>query len=222
MAIEAQAVPVQEQKPNDKEYNFRALEAKYQAKLESEKTERDRIARELEELKQKVKPAVSEDEDEDAETYVDHKRLRKKLAKFEEKNTQQTQSQIQQAVNAAIYNERKKGYLDKNPDFYQTIQDHAEKLMAKDPELAETILEMPEGFERQKLVYKSIKAMNLDKPEQKQASIQETVDAKRRNPYYQPSNMNAPPFAQSGDFSPSGQKNAYEKMKQLQAQLRLG
>jgi hypothetical protein len=221
MAVEAQSAPVQEQKQNDKEYNFRALESKYQSKLENVLAEKERLNRELEELKQKAKPS-NDDDDDDSEPYVDHKRLSKKLAKFEEKNSQKTQTQIQRAVQEAIINERKKAYIDRNPDFYQTIQDHAEKLMQKDPELAETILEMPEGFDRQKLVYKSIKAIGLDKPEQKATSIQETVDQKRRTPFYQPTNINAPPFAGGGDFSPSGQKSAYDKMKQLQQQLRLG
>src|SRR5882672_5903231 len=200
MTVEAQTAPVQEQKPNDKEYNFRALETKYQTKLENEKAERERLTKELDDLKQRVKP-TNDDDDDDSEPYVDHKRLSKKLAKFEEKNTQKTQTQIQHAVQEAIYNERKKAYVDRNPDFYETIQQNAEKLMQRDPELAETILEMPDGFERQKLVYQNIKALGLHKPEQKQSSIQETVDAKRRTPFYQPTGTNSPPFAGGGDFS---------------------
>ena len=221
MATEAQPAPVQEQKPNDKEFNFRALEAKFQAQLEKERSERDRIARELEDLRSKSQSQISDDDD-DSEPYVDNKRLNKKLAKFEKENSQKTKTDIQRAVQEAIYSERKKSYLDRNPDFYQTIQDHAEKLMHKDPELTETILEMPEGFERQKLVYKNIKALGLDKPPQKESSIQEKVDANRKMPFYQPTGVNAPPYASAGDFTPSGQKNAYDKMKQLQAQLRLG
>ena len=89
------------------------------------------------------------------------------------------------------------------------------------PELAESILEMPEGFERQKLVYKNIKALGLHKPAEKQASIQDKIDANRRSPYYQPTGVSAGPYAGTGDFSKSGQKNAYDKMQQLKAQLRI-
>ena len=99
---------------------------------------------------------------------------------------------------------------------------HAEKLAQKDPELAETILSMPESFERQKLVYKNIKALGLHLPEQKAQSIQEKVDANRRNPYYQPSGIANAPYASQGDFSPQGQQQAYNKMRELQKKMRLG
>jgi len=89
------------------------------------------------------------------------------------------------------------------------------------PELAESILEMPESFERQKLVYKNIKALGLHQPKPKEPTIQETVDARRKGPYYQPSAVGAAPYHSAGDFSASGQKNAYDKMKELQARLRL-
>jgi len=90
-----------------------------------------------------------------------------------------------------------------------------------DPELAESILEMPEGFERQKLVYKNIKALGIHKPAMKEPSIQEKVDANRRSPYYQPSGVSTAPYSQVGDFSNTGQKQAYEKMQQLKSQLRI-
>ena len=79
---------------------------------------------------------------------------------------------------------------------------------------------MPEGFERQKLVYQNIKELGVDKPEQKQSTIQEKVDANRRSPFYQPTGVGTAPYATSGDFSQTGQKQAYAKMKELQARLR--
>jgi len=80
---------------------------------------------------------------------------------------------------------------------------------------------MPDGFERQKLVYQSIKELGLNKPEQKQPSIQEKIDANRKSPFYQPTGMGTAPYSNSGDFSSSGKKNAYDKMKELQARLRI-
>jgi hypothetical protein len=97
---------------------------------------------------------------------------------------------------------------------------HAEKFAQKDPELAETILNMPDSFERQKLVYKSIKALGVHKPEVQAPSIQDKIDANRRSPYYQPSGPGSAPYQSQGDFSPAGQKNAYAKMKELQNRLR--
>ncbi len=210
---------VQENKPTDKELNFRKLEAHYEQKLAAERaarTEAERIAQEAQSRRHKV-----EDDDESDEPYVDHKKLEKKLARFGEQTHKQTQTEINQAVRQALSEERKQNWLKQNPDFYDVLQ-HAEKFAQKDPELAETILEMPEGFERQKLVYKNIKALGLHKPEVKQPSIQEKVDANRRSPYYQPSGTATAPYAGTGgDYSQTGQKTAYEKMQQLKKQLRI-
>jgi hypothetical protein len=71
------------------------------------------------------------------------------------------------------------------------------------------------------LVYKSVKALGLDKPAQKQSTIQEKVDANRKSPYYQPSGVGTAPYNSQSDFSASGQKNAYDKMKELQSRLRI-
>jgi len=201
---------------SDKELNFRALQAKYEKQLSEERQARleaERIAQE----RQKV---VQEEDDSSDDPYVDHKKLEKKLARFGEKTKQETQSEIRTAVQQALYEERKQNWLKNNPDFYDTMQ-YAQKFAEKDPELAETILEMPDTFERQKLVYKNIKAFGLHKPEAKPSSIQEKIDSNKRSPYYQPSGVGAAPYASQGDFSPSGQKNAYAKLQELKKNLRI-
>lgn len=215
--MSSQVQTSQEQpKPNDKELNFRALEAKYQKELQQERAAR----MEAEKLAQeRVKAPVAEEDDDD-EPYVDKKKLNKTLARFGEQSQKQTTSAIQQAVQTALQEERKNNWLKSNPDFYDVLQ-LAEKLAMKDPDLAESILEMPEGFERQKLVYKTIKSQGIHKPEVKQASIQEKVDANRRSPYYQPSGVGAAPYQSSSDFSPAGQKLAHDKMQELKSRLRL-
>ena len=78
---------------------------------------------------------------------------------------------------------------------------------------------MPEGFERQKLVYENIKALGIDQPEQKGPSIQDKVDANRRGPSYQPTGVGSAPFSSQGDFSAAGMKNAYAKMQELKNRL---
>jgi hypothetical protein len=202
---------------SDKELNFRKLEAKYQQEVAMERSKREEIERRMNELSQKSE--VEEVED-DSEPYVDHKKLEKKLAKYDQKARKETQSEIQRAVQHAIKEEKKDNWLKTHSDFDQ-VMEHAEKIYHKDPELAEAILEMPPSFERQKLVYKSIKNMGLDKPAEKQQSIQEKIDSNRRAPFYQPSSVGAAPYASAGDYSASGQKQAYDKMKELQARLRL-
>src|SRR5687767_9654641 len=182
---------VQEQQLSNKELNFRALEQKYQQQLAAERAEKERL---LQELQQKQKNQ-SDEEEEDTEPYVDHKKLKKEQAKLGQQIKQETQTEIQRAVQKALNEERKQSWMKNNPDFYDVMQ-HAEKFAQMDPELAETILEMPEGFERQKLVYKNIKALGLHKPQAKEPSIQDKIDANRRSPYYQPSGVGAAPYSQ--------------------------
>ncbi len=203
---------------NDKELNFRKLEAKYQQELAVERARREDMEKRMTELTQKQAP--QEEDDDDSEPYVDHRKLDKKLSKFAAQNKTETQTEIQKAVAHALREEQKKNYVKSNPDFFDVLE-KAEQLAIHAPELAESILEMPESFERQKLVYKNIKALGLDKPKVKEHSIQETIDARRKGPYYQPSGVGSSPYASAGDFSASGQKNAYDKMKELQARLRL-
>lgn len=206
-----------DQKPNDKELNFRALEAKYQRQLEQERAARLEAEKKAQELSQRT---VSNDDEDDSEPYVDHKKLKKEQAKFGQQLKQETQTDIQKAVRQAQEQAKQEAWLENNPDFEEVLG-HAEKLAQRSPQLAKSILAMPDNFERQKLVYQNIKEFGLHKPEMKQASIQEKVDANRRSPYYQPSGVGSAPYSNSGDFSAAGQKNAYEKMKQLQQQMRL-
>lgn len=216
MTSQTQTSQAPENKPDNKEMNFRALEARFEKQLAQERSARmeaERIAQE------RSRPQVQEDDD-DSEPYVDHKRLDKKLAKFGQQQTQQTQSEIQKAVQTALHEERKQNWIKQNSDFFDVLE-HAEKLALKDPDLAESILDMPEGFERQKLVYKNIKALGLHKPEQKASSIQDKVDANRRSPYYQPSGVGTAPYSSQGDYSQGGQKQAYDKMQELKNRLRI-
>ena len=222
MTADAQKTPAPEQKTNDKELNFRQLEAKYERQLAAERTERERLSKELEERIKVQQTAQPTDEEDESEPYVDHKRLHKKLTSFEKKLEEKIERKAEEKARALMDMEKKDSWIRNNSDFYEIMQ-HAEKFAETNPELAETILKMPEGFERQKLVYSNIKALGIHKPpETKQASIQDKVDTNRRNAYYQPSNVSSAPYAAAGDFSPAGQKQAYAKLKELKERLRLG
>lgn len=216
MTAPIQENQAQDQKNNDKEMNFRKLEQKYQAQMQEERNARLQAEKRMQELEQRQ----MQEEDVDPEPYIDHKRLKKEQEKFGKQIHQQTQSEIQKAVSQALQEERKNNWIKINSDFYQVLE-HAEKLAIKDPDLAESILDMPESFERQKLVYKNIKALGLHKPDQREPTVQEKIDANRRSPYYQPSGVGAAPYQSHSDFSPGGQKQAYDKMKELQARLRI-
>lgn len=203
--------------PTEKEINFRKLQAKYEQELAFERSKREEAEKQLNEASKRSEQIEDED---DSEPYVDHKKLEKKLARYDKQAKQETQTEIQKAVQQALKEEKKSNWLKQNSDFDE-VMEHAEKIYHKDPDLAESILEMPPSFERQKLVYKSIKALGLDKPAQKEQSIQEKIDANRKAPFYQPTGVGAAPYQSVGDFSAGGQKQAYDKMKELQSRLRL-
>ena len=214
---------VQEQKQNDKEYNFRAIEAKLNqervARIEAEKKAEEalKIAQEA----QAKRSASPQEEDEDDEPYIDKKKLEKKLARFGQSTQGDIQKAMEMAKESAKEELKQEMWLENNPDFMEVMEKHAESLYHKAPELAKNILKMPNNFDRQKLVYNAIKSMGLDKPETKQSSVQDKIDANRKSPYYQPSGVGAAPYAAVGDFSQQGQKNAYAKMKELQSKLRM-
>ena len=219
MSTEVQQVQNTETKPNDKEFNFRQLEAKFRTEIEHERQARAEAERKIEELSRQQ--AQNTQEEDDGEPYVNSQRLEKKLARF----GQSTQSEIQKGMEAAKREAKEELkqelWLENNPDFFDILQ-HADKFAQGNPLLADTILKMPDTFERKKLVYANIKAMNIHKPESKEQSIQQTIDSNRRNVFYQPTGVGSAPFQPQGDFSDAGQKAAYQKMQESKARLRLG
>ena len=212
-----ETAPIEEKKENSKEYNFRALEAKYERMLAAEREEKQAIAARLQELQK----APVEDDDDDSDDYVDKRKLNKKLGRFEQKTESQISKAMQEAKAAAKEELRREMWIEQNPDFYDTLQQHAQRFAEKAPQLASAILKMPDTFERQQLVYQNIKHLGLDKPEQKEPSIQEKIDANRRSPYYQPTGISNAPYSNVGDFSIQGQQQAYQKMQELKSKLRL-
>jgi hypothetical protein len=226
------ALPVQDQQqqttppPSDKELNFRKQEEMFQRKLEQERQARQAAEEKLEKLAQeRFKPPKSDEDEEDYgdEPYVDHKRLKRELGRVAKKTIDETDTRIQNAVQNALAEERQKMWLKQNPDFYE-VMNHAQAFAERDPELAESILEMPKGFEREKLVYKNIKALGLHKKPEDQPKIQDKIEQNRRSPYYQPSGASGPGYGivnGGKDISPLEGQNAYKKMQELKARLRI-
>ena len=77
MSAEIQVAPITDQKTNDKEFNFRQLEAKYSKELERERAYRTELEQKIQALSQQSQN--SNEEDDDSEPYVDNKKLNKKL-----------------------------------------------------------------------------------------------------------------------------------------------
>lgn len=206
-------------KVSDKELNFRALEAKYQRQLDQERAARVQVERQFQESQEK-KNQIAEDEDDTNDPYVDNKKLEKKMLSFEKRMEAKIEQKAEEKARSMLEEGRKEQYLRSNPDFFDVLQ-HADKFAEQDPELAETILRMPEGFDRQKLVFQTIKNLGIHRGHVEKSSIQEKIDANRKSPFYQPSGTATAPYASTGDFSAIGQANAYKKMKELQSKLRM-
>ncbi len=211
---------VQDNKSSDKEFNFRKVEEKARRDKEEMQARIDDMERKLQEAS--TRKQMEEDDKDDDEPYVGHKRLEKKLSSFERKLEEKIDKRAEEKARMLIGQKEEEDWIKNNSDFGDVLkEENLVKLVNKAPGLAESIKRMPDGIEKQKLVYNTIKSMGLDKPEQKQQSIQEKIDANRRSPYYQPSGMGTAPYNAVGDFSESGQKNAYSKMKELQKRLRI-
>lgn len=221
MTAEIKQDSQQEQpKIDNKELNFdrlrKQLEQEKQLRLQAEER-----AKQLEAQKQ-VPPQADDPEDEYDEPYVDTKRLNKKLTQFGQKVNQSTAELVQNEVQKALNAERESNFLKSNPDFNDVLkEEHILKLAEKHPEVAESLTKLPKGFEQQKAVYHQIKALNLHKKEEPKSSIQDTVNKNQRNPYYFQPTTGTPPYAAQGDFSDSGKKSAYDKMKEMQKRLRI-
>jgi len=215
---QVQAAPVETQN-NEKEMNF----ARIRQQLDRERQEKEQLAQRLEALERATKhKAPADDEDDSDEPYVDVKRLDKKLNKFAAQMEQKIEEKAEQKARAMIDAQERNAYMKHNQDFQEVMApDVVEKFANTHPAIAETILRMPDGFERQKLVYETIKALGVNRPKTTEPTIQQKIDANRRSPYYQPSGVASSPYQTQGDFSPTAQKSSYEKMKELQKNLRL-
>lgn len=210
---------------SDKELNFRKLEERYERMLQEERQKRAEAEAAIQQQQQKRHVSPDEDEEDDSEPYVDRRRLKKELKSFASSSKQETQSEIQKAVAVALEKERQQSWMDHNPDFYDVMQ-HAESLAQKAPNMAKTILNMPDGFERQKLVYNAIKELGINKKEEPKTSIQDEIKNNKKGNYYTPSGQGTAPYqgyvVGNKDWSPSEGANAYKQMQALKNKLRLG
>lgn len=217
MTIDTNA-PV-EQKQNNESANIaemrRLIGDEKKARLAAEERANQLEAEKQQKFKASL-PYKDDDSDEDTDPYVDHKKLNKKFAAFEENMEKKIDAKAEMKAKSMIEQERQNSFLKANPDFNQILSpEMIQKFAEKHPDIAEPMLDMPDNFSRQKLLYQNIKALGINRPAMAEPSIQQKIDANRKSPYYQPSGGNTPPYASQGDFSQNGQKNAYAKMQEL-------
>lgn len=214
MTVDTTQNQVNSTQESQKEVNMRNLGRQ----LEEERAARVQLQEELkkERESQSSKRFKDDDEDQSDEPYVDRKSLKRELSKFADVFEQKVDKKAEEKARSMIEQERQQNFLRSNPDFKEVLSPEViQKFAEKHPDHAEALLEMPDNFARQKLLYRAIKDLEVNKPPAPQQTIQQKIDANRKSPYYQPSGGSLPPYAGGGDFSDGGQKNAYSKMQEL-------
>lgn len=211
------------QQAGDEQMNLVKQRKMYERQLDQERQARIQLEQRLSEIERSKRPTEDEDED-DGEPYIDRRKLAKTTTKVKQEIRQETQQDVKQAIQVALEQDRRERWLESNPDFEETMS-HADKLAQMDPELARSILAMPDSFERQKMVYRNIKLLGVNKPKAPESTVQQKIDANRKSPFYQPSGVGSAPYGvHNGGFNVSEQqgKDLYNQMKETQKRMRLG
>ena len=101
MSVSTQETP--ENKPSDKELNFRAQEAAFKRQLDQERQEKQALMQELEKARRgSQETRVSDDDDDDDEPYIDRKKLKRETAKVKHETLKESQTNVQQEVSKAL------------------------------------------------------------------------------------------------------------------------
>lgn len=219
-------IDTQVQKDDDASKNFEALRKKYESAEREKQAAMQKVAeyeKVLAESKSKKAPEQEVDDESYDEPYVDHKRLKKQFNNFEQNTDKKIQETAERIAKGMIEKERNENFLKQNQDFSQVLsKENIDKFVATHPDIAEPMLDMPEGFSRQKLLYQQIKALGINKPPEQKKTGQQMIDENRKNTFYQPSGVAGAPYnAMAGDFSDNGQKAAYDKVQELKRRIRL-
>lgn len=211
-----------QKEPNEKEINFRKQEEMYKRQLEQEKQARLAAEERATKAEQaRAKTPTDDDDDASDDPYVDHKVLTKKLAKFEKNMDGRIEEKAKEMAGKMLEQRDKEEYFGQHADFNEVMSpENLQKFYEKHTTLAKNLARLPDGFDKQKLVYENMKALKVGQKEEK-SDIQEKIDQNRRGGFYQPSGMGSPPHSAQSDFSPAGQKAAFEKVKALRNNLRI-
>lgn len=213
--------PVLDVKKNDAEINFRKQAEMYERKLEQERQARIAAEEKAARVEQiKLKNNTEDDDDVSDDPYVDHKVLTKKLAKFEKSFDEKIEKKATEKASQMLAQRDQEEYLNQNNDFNETMSpENLQKFVEKHPSLAKSLMRMPDGFERQKLVYENMKALNVKGKNDKKPDIQDKIDQNKRSGFYQPSGVGSAPYSVQSDYSEQGQKAAYDKVQGLKKRL---
>lgn len=215
-----------EQRVSDKEHNFRRLEAAREAEREARiraEMELQMLRGEMQEIKSMLRPREKDPLD-DVEDYVDPARLKAKLelerAAFERKAKDIAKSTYDE-LKREDQEKEKKDFMTRlkreYPDYDAIMNENTLASLEKiDPLFVDTVLAIPDDYERRKKTYAKIKSLPKQEPK---ASIKERVEENQKNPYYIPAGSGASGGLPSIEFdvsSKTARESAYAKLKAAQ------
>ena len=220
---ETQTAPTDAQpKTNTEEINAGKLRRQLAAEREKNQKNEERIAA-LEKIAMAASKSTvyqEDDADDSDEPYIDQKTFKKKISREKESIKKEIREEVRAEMRQTLEEEKAREYIKQNKDFESMMsQEVLQKFVDTHPKIAEAILKMPDGFDRQRLVYENIKALKVtEKPPE--SSVQKKIDDNRRSVFYTPPSGATPPYAPTGDYSPAGQKAAFAKLQEMKSRLR--
>ena len=206
---------------NSKEDNLVAIRRMYEqereARIQAEKLAAEREAQ----LRYQPLSAKQVDSEDDDDPYVDNKKLARKLSAFEQELEKKIEAKAEAKARALLAEKEQSEFIKSNRDFESVMtSDNLDRFAQEHPLIAENLLRMPNNFERQKLVYATIKSLQREK--ENKSNIQNVIAQKQTGSYYQPSGIGHSAPITNSDFSSAGQAEAYNKLQELKSRLRIG
>lgn len=218
-------------KQSDKELNFARLRAERDGYAQASAQlgqELSQLRGEIDTLKRGTKSPEPEEEEDADESYVDSRKLKKTLSKWEKNIEQKIERKAEEKAKAAVEKERNENFIYRLKaeygDFDQVLsKETANKLEEAHPELAKQILSIPDEYQKRKTAYETIRALGLHKPkeeEQPKTNIQDRVNSNIRSQAYTSASAGNNSMTEgTTDYSERGQEAAYKKMQELKKRL---
>lgn len=215
---------------NDKEFNFRRLEADREREREARiraEMQTEMMQRELQQIREMMKPKDIDPLDQINDMNdLEADKLKAVFAHRDAKFEKKTREIIEQTLQQKDVNEKKtnpegalrRQYQDydrfMNPDTIASIQE-------RDPDAIDAIAAIEDPYVRREKAYQFIKKRIGQVPKQEDKpieSVKQKVEENMQNPYLIPSSAATPPYGgiEFDVSSSSSRKNAYEKLKAAQ------
>ncbi|MDE1970969.1 MAG: hypothetical protein KGI50_05335 [Patescibacteria group bacterium] len=215
-------VPAQEvsdNKPTVQQENFAAIRRKMEEtdrRYSEEKQKRMELEKQMEDIRKRFYG----NDDDDSDEFVEKKYIRNEFSRVE-KDINNIKQETKRLEEERMKREQDL-WMHSHPDFEEVLKS-ANDFEKDNQEVANSLLNIPEGFERYKSAYNMIKLYKEAKNKPAAPTMQDHINNNRRPMYYAPSGMATPPSQQfKGSYTKEEMKSAHEAMLALKNEMRLG